>query len=320
MKEYLKEKAHQLPLTPGVYLMKDATDTIIYVGKAKKLKNRVSSYFINSNQHSRKTMRLVKQIIDFDVLHPDTELDALLLECQLIQQYRPRYNRQMNAYEQYSYVSVAVNERQLEIKLLNIPTKENCFGPYSIRRKLNRLKIILDSIYDLVPTNYWHQTFQKESAIPTELFQQELFDFFHNQGREPIKRIAQQMQEAAEKQAFEKAAKLKEDWLFLTRFANQTQRISQANQRDWQLMWLPCQKKIKYSLIYQGLVVATRVVTKQTFQKYSPLELAKKIMPKKSPKTIEHYSKQQVDFLNILYGYISRHPECHLENLTIEKA
>ena len=139
MKEYLKEKAHQLPLTPGVYLMKDATDTIIYVGKAKKLKNRVSSYFINSNQHSRKTMRLVKQIIDFDVLHTDTELDALLLECQLIQQYRPRYNRQMNAYEQYSYVSVAVNERQLEIKLLNIPTKKNCFGPYSIRRKLNRL-------------------------------------------------------------------------------------------------------------------------------------------------------------------------------------
>lgn len=70
-----------------------------------------------------------------------------------------------------------------------------------------------------------------------------MFDFFHNQGREPIKRIAQQMQEAAEKQAFEKAAKLKEDWLFLTRFANQNQRISQANQRDWQLMWLPCQKK-----------------------------------------------------------------------------
>ena len=83
----------------------------------------------------------------------------------------------MNAYEQYSYVSVAVNERQLEIKLLNIPTKENCFGPYSIRRKLNRLKIILDSIYDLVPTNYWHQTFQKESAIPTELFQQEWSTF-----------------------------------------------------------------------------------------------------------------------------------------------
>ena len=141
-----------------------------------KIKNRVSSYFINSNQHSRKTMRLVKQIIDFDVLHTDTELDALLLECQLIQQYRPRYNRQMNAYEQYSYVSVAVNERQLEIKLLNIPTKENCFGPYSIRRKLNRLKIILDSIYDLVPTNYWHQTFQ-ESAIPTELFQQNCSTF-----------------------------------------------------------------------------------------------------------------------------------------------
>ncbi len=129
MKRIFKgKKAHQLPLTPSVYLMKDATDTIIYVGKAKKIKKiACRAIFINSNQHSRKTMRLVKQIIDFDVLHTDTELDALLLECQLIQQYRPRYNRQMNAYEQYSYVSVAVNERQLEIKLLNIPTKENCF-------------------------------------------------------------------------------------------------------------------------------------------------------------------------------------------------
>ncbi|MGH2233636.1 GIY-YIG nuclease family protein, partial [Enterococcus faecalis] len=77
------------------------------------------------------------------------------------------------------------------------------------------------------------------------------------------------------KQAYEKRAKLKEDWLFLTSFANQNQRISQANQPDWQLMWLPCQKKIKYYFIYQGLVVATRVVPKQTFQKYSPLELAK---------------------------------------------
>ncbi|MGH2227090.1 GIY-YIG nuclease family protein, partial [Enterococcus faecalis] len=78
-----------------------------------------------------------------------------------------------------------------------------------------------DSIYDLIATNYWHQTFQKDSDIPTELFQQELFDFLHNQGREPIKRIAQQMQDVAGKQAFEKAAKRKEDWLFLTRFANQ---------------------------------------------------------------------------------------------------
>ncbi len=68
-----------------------------------------------------------------------------------------------------------------------------------------------------------------------ELFQQELFDFFHNQGREPIKRIAQQMQEVAEKQAFEKG-KTQRRLALLTRFANQNQRISQANQRDWQLM------------------------------------------------------------------------------------
>ena len=206
-----------------------------------KIKNRVSSYFINSNQHSRKTMRLVKQIIDFDVLHTDTELDALLLECQLIQQYRPRYNRQMNAYEQYSYVSVAVNERQLEIKLLNIPTKENCFGPYSIRRKLNRLKIILDSIYDLVPTNYWHQTFQKRVPFRPNYFNKNCSTFSiikdENQSNELLNKCKKSL-----KNKPSKSGKTQRRLALLTRFANQNQRISQANQRDWQLMWLPCQK------------------------------------------------------------------------------
>lgn len=99
----LKEKVKNLPETPGIYRMKNTNGEIIYIGKAKNLKQRVSSYFINNKQHSRKVQELVKGIADFDYQLVDTEFDALLLECQRIHQMRPRYNRMMNYYEGYGY-------------------------------------------------------------------------------------------------------------------------------------------------------------------------------------------------------------------------
>lgn len=319
MKQQLKEQAHHLPLTPGVYLMKDKLGEIIYVGKAKKLRNRVSSYFIKNSQHSKKTLRMIQQVADFEVILTDTELDALLLECTLIQKNRPLYNRQMNAYEKYKYIAIDYSDDQLAINILDIPVKENCFGPYAIRHSLPSLKQILEETYGLNQANYWHQSFQKEPApaIPSKIFQKELLDAFNNAGQQPQLRLAEKMQAAANNQAFERAAKLKEDWLFLTRFFQHNQRISQANQNDWQLLWLPVDKKIKYYLIYQGLVIQTRLVTRQTFNKYSALELAEKIMPATLPEKIAYYSKDQVDFLNILYSYINQHAESQLVNLNL---
>ena len=90
--EELKDKALSLPLEPGVYLMQDKSGQIIYVGKAKKLKNRVSQYFQNTASHTPKTRRMVSQIDHFDVIVAASEFEALVLECSLIKRWNRQYN------------------------------------------------------------------------------------------------------------------------------------------------------------------------------------------------------------------------------------
>ena len=101
-----KSELARVPHEPGVYRYFDATGEVIYVGKAKDLKNRVSSYFVKSNQHDRKTQRLVGQIrkIEFTIVH--TEFDALLLENQLIKRYQPRYNILLRDDKTYPFILV----------------------------------------------------------------------------------------------------------------------------------------------------------------------------------------------------------------------
>ncbi|HJE16160.1 MAG TPA: GIY-YIG nuclease family protein, partial [Enterococcus casseliflavus] len=103
-KEFLKNKANALPEKPGVYLMKDQHNEVLYVGKAKSLKKRVVSYFRKNQQHANKVLRLVYNVVDFETIETDTELDALLLECRLIQAFHPIYNRQMNHSANYCFV------------------------------------------------------------------------------------------------------------------------------------------------------------------------------------------------------------------------
>ena len=88
----LKEKANTLPLAPGVYIMRDKSNQVIYVGKAKKLKNRVSQYFQDTASHSPKTRMMVSKIDHFDVIVAASEFEALVLECSLIKRYLPKYN------------------------------------------------------------------------------------------------------------------------------------------------------------------------------------------------------------------------------------
>jgi excinuclease ABC subunit C len=97
----LKEKVKQLPECPGVYLMKDFSGSIIYVGKSKNLKSRVGQYFQSSKNHPPKVVKMVQGIRDFDYITTDTELEALLLECRLIKEIQPMYNSQMKNPKKY---------------------------------------------------------------------------------------------------------------------------------------------------------------------------------------------------------------------------
>jgi len=127
--EMLKKKLGLLPENPGVYLMKNASGKIIYVGKAKVLKNRVRSYFTGS--HDQKTQKLVSEIVDFEYILTSTEVEALLLECNLIKKYSPYYNIMLRDDKSYPYILIT-SEKHPRIVVTRKVTKKSgkYFGPY----------------------------------------------------------------------------------------------------------------------------------------------------------------------------------------------
>ncbi len=130
----LKEKAHSLPRKPGVYIMQDVQSTVIYVGKAKALKNRVSQYFQDSASHTEKTRAMVSQIDHFDVIIADSEFEALVLECSLIKRHQPRYNILLKDSKGYPYVRLS-KEAYPKFSLASRAAEDGAryFGPYAGR-------------------------------------------------------------------------------------------------------------------------------------------------------------------------------------------
>lgn len=133
--EELKEKALTLPYAPGVYIMRDKTDKVIYVGKAKKLKNRVSQYFQDTASHSPKTRIMVSKIHHFDVIVAASEFEALVLECSLIKRYLPKYNILLKDDKGYPYLRLNMKEIYPTISLVSKLADDGAdyYGPYGGR-------------------------------------------------------------------------------------------------------------------------------------------------------------------------------------------
>jgi len=134
-KDELRQKANDLPLAPGVYLMMDKTGKVIYVGKAKKLKNRVSQYFQDTASHNEKTRAMVSQVDHFDTIFVSTEFEALILENSLIKRHMPRYNILLKDDKGYPYIRLTVKEDYPKFSLANRPAEDGAryFGPYGSR-------------------------------------------------------------------------------------------------------------------------------------------------------------------------------------------
>ena len=133
--EELKEKALSLPYAPGVYVMRDQTDKVIYVGKAKKLKNRVSQYFQDTASHTPKTRMMVSKIHHFDVIVAASEFEALVLECSLIKRYLPKYNILLKDDKGYPYLRLNMQELYPTITLVSKLRDDGAeyFGPFGGR-------------------------------------------------------------------------------------------------------------------------------------------------------------------------------------------
>lgn len=131
----LKEKALSLPYAPGVYIMRDKNDKVIYVGKAKKLKNRVSQYFQETASHTMKTRMMVSKIHHFDVIVAASEFEALVLECSLIKRYLPKYNILLKDDKGYPYIRLNMKEVYPQITLSSKIADDGAqyFGPFGSR-------------------------------------------------------------------------------------------------------------------------------------------------------------------------------------------
>lgn len=139
--EQLKEKAACLPLAPGVYIMKDKSETVIYVGKAQKLRNRVSQYFVDTVSHSPKTRMMVSKIHHFDVIVAASEFEALILECSLIKRHMPKYNILLKDDKGYPYLRLDMKEAYPQIFLVNRIANDGAgyYGPFGSRGVTNSL-------------------------------------------------------------------------------------------------------------------------------------------------------------------------------------
>lgn len=224
MNERIKNKLALLPDQPGCYLMKDKNGTIIYVGKAKILKNRVRSYFTGS--HNTKTERLVSEIEDFEYIVTESNIEALLLEINLIKKNDPKYNIMLKDDKTYPFLKIT-NEKYPRLVITRKVLKDKAlyFGPYPDVGAANETKKILDRLFPLrkckpsqtkEPCLYYHlgqclcpYYFDVDPKVYTKIVDE--VKNFLNGGHEKIEsEIHQKMEKAAENMVFEKAAEYRD--------------------------------------------------------------------------------------------------------------
>ncbi|MGW8959040.1 excinuclease ABC subunit UvrC [Paenibacillus sp. NPDC055715] len=242
--ENIRHKLALLPDASGCYLMKNSEGTIIYVGKAKVLKNRVRSYFTGS--HNGKTQRLVSDIRDFEYIVTGSNMEALILECNLIKKHQPRYNVLLKDDKTFPYLKITNEEHpKLEVTRRVLKDKAKYFGPYPNSYAAHQTKKLLDRMYPLrkcgvMPKEvclYYHmhqclgpcvKEVEKEAY---DQIGQEIGSFLSG-GHEEIKKdLQRKMQEAAEELYFERAKELR-DQIISIDVMMEKQKITTADAKD----------------------------------------------------------------------------------------
>ncbi len=219
----IEKKLAVLPTQPGCYLMKDKHNTVIYVGKSKSLRNRVRSYFTGA--HDRKTQRLVQEITDFEYIVTSSEIDALVLEMNLIKKYDPKYNVLFRDDKSYPYLKITA-ERHPRLLITRKVKKDKgkYFGPYPNVIAARETKKLLDRMYPLRKCNrqqgrpclYYHmgQCLACSDNPPSEAFYkdiiQKITSFLHGGYHDIKKELQQKMYEASEQLNFERAKELRD--------------------------------------------------------------------------------------------------------------
>ncbi len=249
----IEEELKKLPGQPGVYIMHDASDEIIYVGKAISLKNRVRQYFQSSRGKTAKIEQMVSKIARFEYIITDSELEALVLECNLIKEHRPRYNTMLKDDKAYPYIKVTVSEDFPRVMMARTMKKDRnkYFGPYTSVGAVNDTVDLIHKLYKLRTCNRnlpkdmgkdrpclnYHI---KQCDAPCQGYinkedyaksVQEALEFLNGRYNKLIKLLEQKMTDASEKMDFEKAIEYR-DLLDSVKKVAQKQKITSSNMED----------------------------------------------------------------------------------------
>lgn len=264
----LKDKIKELPSSPGVYLMKDSLNSVIYVGKSKNLKNRVGSYFQNSKSHSPKVLKLVKNLKDFEYILTDTEFEAFMLECKLIKEIKPIYNKQMKSPKAYSYIIIKTHGIYPAIEISNEIKKADgniYFGPYTNKNTVERGLLGIKECCRILCNNKIKKTsacfnYSLGSCIgmcldhtPTKQYidiLNEIINLLNGSDKSIIDKMESTMNAASEKYDFESAAKYRDYITAVKYLINKVEVVKFSNQnKNIALLESLSNNMIKLSLI-----------------------------------------------------------------------
>ena len=239
----IKEALKQLPDTPGVYMRKDSLGNVIYVGKAVSLRNRVRQYFQSSRNMDPKVRSMVSQISEFEYITVDSEMEALILECNLIKKHRPKYNILLRDDKTYPYIKVTNEEWPRVIKTRNVRKDGGSyFGPYSDAGAVNRIVDLLNSSFALKrcsavafasgfrPCLNYHINQCRgicTGSVSHEEYEEAIagaVEFLRGHSAPLVNNMKKRMQEASDRLDFEEAAEYR-DYIEAAESLNETQRV-----------------------------------------------------------------------------------------------
>ena len=266
----LRKKANTLPMEPGVYLMRDRRGEIIYVGKAKKLKNRVTSYFRGVEHHLPKVYRMVEQVQDFDYIVTDSEFEALVLECSLIKLHSPKYNILLKDDKGYHYVCVTREPYpRNKLAMQKADDGNEYIGPFVSSMVVKQTVEEANRVF-LLPTcrRKFPEDFGKErpclnfhihqcmgvcrGKITPEAYREvldEALQFIRSGGVQSVEVLTERMQQAAEALDFERAARYRDRISAIRRITEQQKVIEFPHESLDVLGWVQGEDKIYCSLL-----------------------------------------------------------------------
>ena len=247
----ISEELKKLPTCPGVYMHKDRLGTVIYVGKAVNLRSRVRQYFQNSSQHSPKVRSMVSNIAEFDYITCGTEMEALILECNLIKKYMPKYNILLKDDKTYPYIEVTMSEEfPRVIRTREVKRDENrYFGPYSDSTAVWRILKMIDEMYPLKKCSTLHFPENTRPCLnyfigkckgicvgkaDREEYMEMIRDILGILGGKDagvIRKLEEKMMEASDALKYEEAAKYR-DYIRALRSLSEKQRATMVREHD----------------------------------------------------------------------------------------